>query len=90
MNGDKPPEWFQKQIFDAMKRMGDRLVETGFARGFVTSTGAGRGALVLTDSGIALQASLQKVFDVPNCAPEKLTTVDFTALFMLLLIAKPN
>jgi hypothetical protein len=83
------PEQIQKQLMEAMQRMADRLVQSGFARSHARFDTKNIGQIDWTADGIILQGHLKKVFEVPKVKPQDIPGVDIVALVHLLLLTKP-
>ena len=80
-----PPQ-FQKEIDAALKNMAAKLVETGHATESVVNEASGRGNIKLTEDGIRLSESINKLFGEFRSNPHALKAVDVVALVQILLL----
>ncbi len=83
------PEQMQKEAQAAMRRMADRLVESGFANGNLLDTNRGIGRIDWTASGIVLSDAMKKIFKVPKTRLHEIPGIEIIALTHLLLGTKP-
>lgn len=73
---------------ETLKRMGDLLVERGFAtRHLLTDR---RGAITWNAAGLGLKRDLRRLFGVPAHSPGELPPDDLIALLTLLLHHEGN
>jgi hypothetical protein len=53
----------EKQILEGMRRMGDKLVELGYAERVLVNDATGLGNIVWTPIGSTLKREVKKIFD---------------------------
>lgn len=78
------PEEIQKQINEAMLKMGNKLVQTGFATHFSLSSPTGICPIQLTPSGLFLLQSFRSIFDSSVDSLGNLNGIEVMAAIQLL------
>jgi hypothetical protein len=71
------------------KRLGDLLVERGFATSYIIDFKTGVGRFEWTDAGRVLHGQLRVLFGVPPLSPSEVSGEDVMALVSMILFTDP-